>query len=152
MQWFCDLGIIGLFGAFGQRRARERIGAKPRVSGAVLGASELCFSTSCVSKDNAVVQSVSRSVLQQWSDPWSDHRIRKRSIVSLDILITMTLCKLARLLSGTEFCSHERIHFQTQPRYMVCKYSLFGRTFEQKNWKCAWNRVSGAKTPARECT
>ena len=37
----------------------------------------------------------------------------KRSIVSLDILITLTLYKLPRPLSDPEFCSHERIHFQT---------------------------------------
>ena len=57
----------------------------------------------------------------------------KQSMVSLDILITLTLRKLAHLLSGAEFYSHDRIHFQTQPRSMVCKNVLFRRTFEQKN-------------------
>ena len=106
------------------------------------------LSTSCVSMDKKVVQSVS----QQWSDPWSDHRIRKRSIVSLDILITLTLYKLARLLSGTEFCSWDRTHFHTEPTYMVWKNSLFGRTFKHWNCEFIWNPVWDAKTRSREST
>jgi len=46
------------------------------------------FSASCVSKDKKVVQAASRSVSQQWSD----HRIRKWSIVSLNILISLLAC------------------------------------------------------------
>jgi len=85
------------------------------------------LSTYC---DKKVMQSVSLSVLQQRSD----HRVRKLSIVSLDILITLTLYKLASLLSGAKFWSHDQIHFQKHPRYMVCKNALFGSTFEQKKW------------------
>jgi len=47
--------------------------------------------------------------------------------------MTLTLYKLAPLLSGPEFCSRDRIHFQTQSGYMVCKNALFRRTLEQKN-------------------
>jgi len=54
-------------------------------------------------------------------------------IVRLDILITLTLKKLACLLSGAEFCSRDQIHFQTPLRYMVCKNSLFGRTLKHAN-------------------
>jgi len=79
------------------------------------------LSTSFVSEDKQVVQSVSQSVLQQRRDSRNEHRIRNRLIVSLDILIALTLCNLALLLSGAEFGSCDRIHFQTQPRYMVCK-------------------------------
>jgi len=82
------------------------------------------------------------------NDPWSDHRIRKRSIVSLDILITLSLYELARLLSGPEFCSRDHIHFQTQPTYMVDKDSFSGGPFKQKNWKCVWNRVSKCQNPS----
>jgi len=85
------------------------------------------------------------------NDPWSDHKIRKWAIVSLDILITLKLCKLARLLSGTEFCSRDRIHFQTQPRYVVYKNTLFGCSFEEKKSICVWDDVSDAKTRAHEC-
>jgi len=50
--------------------------------------------------------------------------VRKRSIDSLDILITWTLYKLACPLSGMEFCSHDWIHFQTQqPRFYTQKYN-----------------------------
>jgi len=79
------------------------------------------------------VQSVSQAVLHQPCNPGSNHRMRKQSIVSVDISITLTLYKLPRLHSGAEFCSRDRIRFQTQPRYMVCKNALFGRTFDQKN-------------------
>jgi len=57
-----------------------------------------------LSTDTTVVRSVSQ---QQ-----SDHRIKKQSIVGLDILITLTLCKLARLLSGAEFCSSVEFEFR----------------------------------------
>ena len=95
------------------------------------------LSTSCVINDKKVAQSISWSVWQ-WC---SDHRIRQGSMVSLDIMITLTLCKLAHLLSSKEFRLRDRIHSQPQPRYMVCTDALFGRTFEQKNWKCVWNCI-----------
>jgi len=110
------------------------------------------LSTSCVSKDNEVMQFILRSVSQKRSDLWNDHRISKRSIASHDILITLTLYKLALLLSGAEFRSLDRIHFRAQPRYMVCKNALFRRTFEHWNWECVWNLVSGANTQSREYT
>jgi len=93
------------------------------------------LSVSWVSKDKEVVQSVSLSVSQQWSDPWNDHWISKQSIASLDILITLTLYKLARLLSGAVFCLCDPIYFQTQPRYTVCKSALFGCNFAHWNWE-----------------
>jgi len=55
------------------------------------------LSLSCTSKYRKAVQSVSRSVSQQRSDPWSAYRIRKQLIASLDILIFLTLYKLAHL-------------------------------------------------------
>jgi len=70
------------------------------------------------------------------SDRRSGPRISNQSIDSLGILITLTLDKLARPLTGTEFCSCDRIHFQTQSRYMVCKTTLFRCSFEQWNWEC----------------
>jgi len=76
------------------------------------------LSMSCVSKDKEVVQSVSQSVRPV-------KRPMKQSIASLDILITLTLYKLARLLSGAELYSRDRIYFRTQPRYMVCKNAHF---------------------------
>jgi len=131
-------------------RRRQKISKlkNATVSGAVSGASELSSAGVLRAKDNKVVQCVSK----QWSDLWSDHRIRKQSIVSLDILMTLTLCKLVRPLSGTKFGSRDWIYFRMQPRYMVCKNALFERIFEQKNRDCIWNCVSGAKTRARECT
>jgi len=88
------------------------------------------LSMSCVSKDKEVVQSVSQSVRPV-------KRPMKQSIASLDILITLTLYKLARLLSGAELYSRDRIYFRMQPRYMVCKNALFRRTFE--HCECIWN-------------
>jgi len=37
---------------------------------------------------------------------------------------------LTRLLSGIEFCSHDRIHFQ--PRYMVCKSAPSSRKLNMR--------------------
>ena len=54
-----------------------------------------------------------------------DHGISKRPIDNFDIFVAMTFYKLARPLSGTEFCLRDQIHFQTQPRCMVCKDALF---------------------------
>jgi len=99
------------------------------------------LSESCVSKDKKIVQSVS----QKRSDLWSDRRISKWSIVSLDILITLTLYKLARLLSDAELCSRDRINFRTQPRYMVCENALLGHTFEHWNWECILKPGFGCK-------
>ena len=93
------------------------------------------LSTSCMP-----VQSAS----QQRSDPWSDLRI--------NILITLTPYKLARPLSVMEFCLRDQIHFQTQPRYMVCKNVFFKRTFEQWKWERVWNQVSDTKVWSREYT
>jgi len=76
--------------------------------------------------DKKVAQSISWSVLQQ-------RKISRRLIASLDILITLKLYEVAGLHSGTELCLHDQIHFQTQPRYMVCKNALSGRTFEHWN-------------------
>jgi len=67
-------------------------------------------------------------VSHQRSDSRSDHRISKRSVAILDILITLTVYKLASPLSGVEFCIRDRILFQPS-RYMVSKNPLFGRTF-----------------------
>ena len=95
------------------------------------------------------------AVSQQRSDPWGDHRISKRLIVGLDNLVTLTLYKLARLLSDAELCTHDRIYFKTQPNNMVCKMALFRRTLGHCNWECVWNRVSDAfsgKTWTREST
>ena len=78
------------------------------------------------------------------------YRIRKWSTISPVILKTLTLYKLARLFSGVKCCSRDGIHFQVQRMYVVCKNALFERTSKQKNWKCIWNRVSDAKTRARE--
>jgi len=47
--------------------------------------------------------------------------------------------------STLKFGKNKSIHFQTQARYMVCKNTLFGCTFEH------WNRVSDAKTRSPEC-
>jgi len=44
-----------------------------------------------------------------------------------------------------EFCWRDRIHFQTHPRYIVCKNALFGRTFEHWNWECVWNQFQMPK-------
>jgi len=87
---------------------------------------------------------------EQWTNPWDNHRTRKRSITSLDILVFVTLYELAHPLSDTNFCTRNRVHFQTQPRYVVCKNALFGCGFEQENWKCVWKCVSGATTRACE--
>jgi len=37
---------------------------------------------------------------------------------------------------AVQFCSRDRIHFQTQPKYTVCENALFRCTFEQWNWEC----------------
>jgi len=49
--------------------------------------------------------------------------------------MTLTFYNLPRILSGAEFSSRDQDHFQMQLWYMVWKYTLFGYTFEQKNWK-----------------
>ena len=136
-----------------QTRSREQISAVKRTQRfrVQLRAHRSYFlSTSCLSKDKKVVQSASQSVSQQRSDPWSDQRISKWSIASLDIFITLILYKPARLLSGAKFCSHDQIHFQTQPRYMGWKNALFRRPFEHWSWEYVWNPVSDAKTRSRE--
>jgi len=69
----------------------------------------------------------------------NDHRARMRPMDNLDNLIALTLYKLARLLSGAALCSLDRIHFEIQSRYMICKDALFRRTSEQWNWICIWN-------------
>jgi len=57
-----------------------------------------------------------QSVLQQRSD----HRIIKRSVDSLNILVPLTLNnKLTLPLSSMGFYSRDRIHFQMQPRYII---------------------------------
>ena len=106
------------------------------------------LSASWVSKNKKGVQSVSRSVSQQRSDSWSDHRIKKRSIPSLDILITLALYKLAHLLSGTEFYSHDQIHFQMQPWFV--KPHLSGAILSRKTENAS--HVLDAKTLAPGCT
>jgi len=83
------------------------------------------LSISCVSKHKKVAKSVSRSV----SPKRSDHRIRKRSIASLDILITLTLYKLERPPSGTEFCLRDRIHFRRRPGTWFVKKRTFWAHF-----------------------
>ena len=60
----------------------------------------------------------------------SDHRISERPRDNPDMLITLTLYKLARPRSGTGFCLHDQIHFQTQPKYMVCKNVLVQAHFQ----------------------
>ena len=47
-------------------------------------------------------------------------KMRHSAIDNLDIFRTSTLHKLAQPLSGTEFCSHDQVYFETQLRYMVC--------------------------------
>jgi len=80
-----------------------------------------CLLTSYVFKEGKDVQ----SVLQQRSD----HRISKPSVASLDIALTLTLYKLARLLSRCIILSFDRIYCQTQLRYMVCKKRIFQAHF-----------------------
>ena len=101
---------------------------------------------SCVSKDGKIVQSVSWSVLQQRSD----HRIDKRSIASLDILITLTPYKPARPLSGMELCWRDRIHFQTQPKGTVCENALFRHTFAHLELKMRLKPGFRCQTISRE--
>ena len=60
-----------------------------------------------------------------WCIPWSDPRISKLSIDSLDILITLTLYKPVCPLSATEFCLRNGIYFLTQPRHTACKSALW---------------------------
>jgi len=61
-------------------------------------------------------QKIVHSVLQQRNDPRSGPRISRRFIDGLNILITMTLYKLACPLSRAEFCFRDQIHSQMQPR------------------------------------
>ena len=42
-------------------------------------------------------------------------------------------------ISRTKFSSRDRLHFQTQTHYLVCKIALFRRTSEKWNWECVWN-------------
>ena len=99
------------------------------VSGIVSGTSEL----SSLEVLRVYGQKYSQSVLQHGSNRGSDHRINKLSIDSLDISITLTIYKLAHSLSGMDFCLHDRIQFEMQPRYMVCTNTLLRRTFKQWN-------------------
>jgi len=67
-----------------------------------------------------------------------DHRISKRSISNLDILVTLTLYKLARPFSDMELRSHDiELTFRHSRRFMICKKAIFWRTFEQWNWEYA---------------
>jgi len=125
-------GAIGLFTCFRsdadkkKTRASKRIGTLKKRGGfgCSFGRIEVVLLTSCMSKDKKVVQSISRSVLQQLSDPWSTHRIRKRLIVSLDILITSTLkTSMPIFRHGILFAWSNSLSDAAE--YMVCKKLTF---------------------------
>ena len=136
--------ISGLFSGFQsdaykkfQTRSHERISPVKIHKGVTVSAA---WELSPLNIVHVEGQNAMQSVSPSGSNPWDDHRTRKRSITSLDILVFVTLYELVCPLSDTNFCSRNRIHFQTQPRYVVCKNALFGCSFEQENWKCVWNR------------
>jgi len=53
----------------------------------------------------------------------------------------LTVCLLASLPSGAEFCSRDRIHFQTQMRYMVCKTHFLGAFLSRKTENASETRA-----------
>ena len=123
-----------------QRQSHKQIGTvkKCKCFGCSFGRIGVIFSP----------QSVSRSVPQERSDPWSDHRISKRSIASHDMLITLTLINYSTPTFRRRILFAWSTSFSDAAEIRRFKKTHCGRTF--KHWN--WNPASDTKTQSRECT
>jgi len=139
-----------------QTRSREQIGAvkKCKGFGCSFGCNFGCIGV-VLSQHLANLRTKKLSSLFHDLFPYNEvtheaHRISKRSMASLDILITLTLYKLGRYFQAQN--SVRVIEFTFRRSRGTYKNALFGRNFELWNWECVWNPASDAKTRSRECT